>query len=104
MADTSGPQKFAGIGGVADADGAERRGGHLDGLIVELARHQHARGQGTALAGVDESTHTTDERDVHIGIVEDHVCGLSAELEQGAFHGFTGQALEQFADRRRPGE
>ena len=78
---TTGPDPRALGGRVAHRD---RLGGRLrdrDRLVVARARHEHARGRVARLAAVHRAAHrAAADRRREVGVVEDDVRGLAAEL------------------------
>ena len=58
----------------------------LDHLVIDLLMGQHARARRADLTGIEENTGRRGlGGGVEIGIVEDDIGGLAAELERHAF-------------------
>ena len=89
------------------AGGVRLGGGRGDGLHLgqAAARHQHAGERGAGLAGVEEAlAHAVGDGLLQVGVVEDDVGGLAAELQRHPLHGLRGHLGDPLAGAGRAGE
>ena len=95
----------SGSNGSATFSWPATRGGDLLRLGEPLARDEHARERAARLAGVQVAlADPVHDRGREVGVVQDHVRGLAAELERDALDGLRGHLADALARRRRARE
>ena len=93
------------VHGVADLDALDAGDHLLDELVVDLLVHQHARPGLADLALVHEGAEERAEGGgVEVGVVEDDVGRLAAELERDLLQGAGAELHDAAADLGRAGE
>ncbi len=90
---------------VADLEPARELGELADEVVVQRRLDEHARARLAALArGVVDRPDRAGQRVVELGVGEDEVRALAAELQDQALDPVGGQAHDLGAGRRRAGE
>ena len=99
------PHLGVGVEPLADLDLPGLVGDPLDDLVIDLALDVQARARAAALALVEEdAVGRTRDRDLQVGVLEEHLRALAAQLERDLLQVARGRLHDQLADLGRAGE